>query len=196
LRLTEEAELGIYRAPRGSSDFEQRYVGSVGCLTWTAEGIYACTLEAHTGFSLGLIRNTDFELGRPAELEPLLRLGDVVGAIECEACSTGAICRDYWYAACQGWGRADCLELRADECSAGAGGTSSAGAPATDGFGGAGGGAPDAGGTAGQVSAGARGEELRARGGCACRSMGGGSSAGAGIACILLLVRARRRRRR
>jgi hypothetical protein len=115
-RLTDPDALGIYRAPKGSSAFEKRYTGSVGCLSWTERGIYVCTHESQTGFSLGLIDQTDFDLDRPPELEPLLLLADVVGPIECEACSSGALCPSYWQSACQGWGRDDCNELTSPVC--------------------------------------------------------------------------------
>ena len=110
-RSTDPAALGIYRAVKGSSDFEKRYAGSIGCLTWTAQGLYACTLETQTGFSLGLTTNTDFDLAAPAELTPLLRLQDVVGPLECPACSSGSICRNYWQSSCESWGRTDCQSL-------------------------------------------------------------------------------------
>ncbi|HKY38255.1 MAG TPA: hypothetical protein VJN18_20070 [Polyangiaceae bacterium] len=191
LRSTDEEALGIYRAPKGSSRFERRYAGSVGCLTWTGEGIYACTLEADTGFSLGLFRETDFDLNATAELEALLRLEDVLGPIECEACRTGDICRDYWYAACSGWGRADCEVLRSSECSA----AGAAGAPATDQSGGAGGDAPDpAGATAGQVGADAGADAVTPRGGCACRAERSDASSCAWFLALLLIQYARRRR--
>jgi len=195
LRLIDEDALGIYRAPAGSSDFERRYAGSVACLTWTGEGIYACTLEADTGFSLGLITETDFDLSQPAELEPLLRLDDVAGPIECEACATGDICRDYWYAACSGWGRMDCEVLRSSDCAEGG----AAGAPATDQPGGAGGDASAAGGAAaGQVGSGAAtsADEVVPRGGCSCRAGAGAASSSVWFALLLMLRRATRRRAR
>jgi hypothetical protein len=115
-RMTDLDALGIYRAPKGSSAFEKRYAGSVGCLSWTEQGLYVCTHERQTGFSLGLIEQTDFDLARPPELRPLLVLADVVGPIECEACSTGAVCPRYWQSTCQGWGREDCDELSSPVC--------------------------------------------------------------------------------
>jgi MYXO-CTERM domain-containing protein len=197
LRLIDEQALGMYRAPKGSSEFEQRYAGAVGCLTWTTEGIYVCTLEAHTGFSLGLIAETDFDLSGPAELEPLLRLNDVAGPIECEVCQAGDICRDYWYAACSAWGRADCTVLKSSVCSeAGAGG-----APATEQPGGAGGDAPAGGASAaGQGAAAdstggvAATDGARPRGGCACRANSKDASSSAWLVLLLLLRRATRRR--
>jgi hypothetical protein len=115
-RVTDPDALGIYRAPKGSSAFVKRYAGAVGCLSWTEQGIYACTHEGQTGFSLGLIEQTDFDLARPPELEPLLMLADVIGPIECEACSTGAVCPSYWQSTCQAWGREDCDELTSPVC--------------------------------------------------------------------------------
>jgi hypothetical protein len=117
-RLTDPEALGIYRAPKGSSAFEKRYTGSVGCLSWTERGIYVCTHESQTGFSLGLIEQTDFDLARPPQLEALLVLADVVGPLECDACSSGAACPSYWQSTCQGWGRDDCDELSSPVCHA------------------------------------------------------------------------------
>jgi hypothetical protein len=185
-RVVDQAALGIYRAPKGSSSFEMRYAGPVGCLTWTGEGVYACTMEADTGFSLGLIRDTDFDLASPASFEPLVRLRDVAGPIECEACASGDMCRDYWKATCNSWGRDDCLELKASECSneAGAAGAPTAG-NATGGVGpapGASGGLQNAADVAGS------------RGGCACRLREGHSSAQSLMAVIALAAMARFRR--
>ncbi|HEX2871505.1 MAG TPA: MYXO-CTERM sorting domain-containing protein [Polyangiaceae bacterium] len=152
-RLTESDALGIYRAPKGSHQFEKRYAGSVGCLTWTEQGLYVCTLEADTGFSLGLATDTDFDLDGPANLQPLLRLQDVLGPLECPACTSGSICRNYWESTCQSWGRTDCeslLPTEADAC-AGAGGESNAG------------------GAAGEAAAKPPTVPLVAGGGCSCR---------------------------
>lgn len=110
-RLTDANALGIYRAPKGSNAFEKRYTGSVGCLTWTAQGLYVCSLEAETGFSLGFTPNADFDLQAPANLQPLLRLQDVLGPLDCAANTSGAICRNYWESTCQSWGRTDCESL-------------------------------------------------------------------------------------
>jgi MYXO-CTERM domain-containing protein len=107
-RLTDARALGIYRAQKGSSDFEQRYTGSIGCLTWTAQGVYACTLEAETGFSLALAANADFALAKSTAFTPLLRLKDVVGPLDCPAASSGSICKAYWPSTCESWGRKDC----------------------------------------------------------------------------------------
>jgi hypothetical protein len=58
--------------------------------------LYACTLEADTGFSLGLLPNVDFEMAGPLAFRPLLRLQDVLGPVECAACASSGICRNYW----------------------------------------------------------------------------------------------------
>lgn len=122
-RVTDPNVLGIYRAAKGSGDFEKRYAGSIGCLTWTANGLYACTLEAETGFSLGVTANVDFDLEAPADFQSLLRLADVLGPLECPTCSSGAVCRNYWETTCQSWGRSDCVALSpAAPCGGSAGG--------------------------------------------------------------------------
>jgi MYXO-CTERM domain-containing protein len=189
-RVTDPAALGIYRAAKGSSTFERRYAGSVGCLTWTQRGVYVCAHESEAGFSLGLIEQTDFRLASPPELEPLLVLADVTGPIECQACSAGAVCQNYWQSTCQGWGRSDCAELRAPVCHDAAEG--GAGGQAHD-VGAAGAGAASASGV--PSSAGESSRELSgARGGCACRA-GGEAENGPLPVLLALLARARRRKR-
>ena len=112
-RLTDPAALGIYRALKGTSDFEKIYDGSIGCLTFTEQGLYACTLEAETGYSLGLATDTDFDAAAPS-FKPLLSLKDVAGPVECPACSRSSICQNYWQSACESWGRSDCVSLIPD----------------------------------------------------------------------------------
>lgn len=176
-RLTDASALGIYRAPKGSNAFEKLYAGSVGCLTWTAQGLYVCTLEADTGFSLGLVTDTEFDLGAPADLQPLLRLQDVLGPLQCGACTSGSICRNYWESTCQSWGRTDCeslLPTQVDAC-AGAGGESGAGGAGAEG------------------TVKPQTEPLAAGGGCSCR-MEPRTQASARWALGLTLVFALRRR--
>ena len=179
-RLTDLDALGIYRAPKGSSAFEKRYAGSVGCLSWTEQGIYVCTHESQTGFSLGLIEQTDFDVARPPELEPLLVLADVVGPIECEACSTGAACPSYWQSTCQGWGREDCDELTSPVC------RGEGGAAGLEPIGGA---ASEPGGGAAVAPRGNSGAS-----GCSCRVVPARSTlAGSVLAGLALLARRRAR---
>jgi hypothetical protein len=178
-RVTDPNALGIHRAAKGSSDFSRRYAGSVGCLTWTAQGLYVCTHEADTEFSLGLISATDFELDAPPSVEPLLRLSDVVGPLGCDACSAGAVCQSYWPSVCQSWGRSDCEPPAGGVCSAEGG--------AAAGSEGSGGDAPSEGG-------GGAGAADEARSGCACRAAS--RSAPLPSAWLLLSLPALARRRR
>lgn len=183
-RYTDPAALGIYRAAKGSSDFQKRYAGSVGCLTWNERGVYVCTDEYATGFALSLFDAASFDVMPAVQVQPLLRVADVAGPIECAACSTGAVCASYWLSTCQSWGRMDCDERVRPDCSpaGGAGGALSEAA--------AGAAEPIAGGTAspaGQSSL----EPTTPRGGCACR----GSSTSPNnwsAALLLLLLRVRR----
>jgi MYXO-CTERM domain-containing protein len=179
-RYTDPAALGIYRGPKASSDLQMRYAGSVGCVTWSERGVYVCTDEYATGFSLGLFEPASFDVMAPVQVEPLLVLADVAGPIECPACSTGAACASYWLSTCQSWGRMDCDERIRPACSAGgadgAGGASEAAAGASE---------PSAGGnasSAGQSSL----EPMAPRGGCACRA--GSASPNNGFAALLLLL--------
>jgi MYXO-CTERM domain-containing protein len=184
-RYTDPAALGIYRAAKGSSDFDMRYAGSVGCVTWSERGIYVCTDERETGFSLGLFETSSFDVVAAVQVEPLLMLADVAGPIECAACATGAVCASYWLSTCQSWGRMDCDERVRPVClpDGGAGGaTSEAAAGAAE---------PNSGGAgdwAGQSSL----EPIAARGGCACR--GGPASANSWTAALLVLLIGARRR--
>ncbi len=127
-RILDPEALGIYRATKGSAEFSKLYAGSIGCLTWTTAGIYACTHEVHTGFSLGLSATADFSLEAPPRFEPLLRLRNVAGPIECAACTAGASCASYWLSTCQSWGRDDCEQLEPNTCSQTGGAGGSAGA--------------------------------------------------------------------
>jgi hypothetical protein len=179
-RLTAADALGIYHAAKGSGDFRKRYAGGVGCLTWTAHGLYVCTLEADTGFSLGLIRSIDFELARPVKPSPLLRLRDVVGPVPCPACTSSAVCANYWESTCQSWGRTDCqshLPPTGDSC----GGATGEGGVANPSGGTSEGGATSEGGDGGDgevANGGARQRNLVPRGaGCACRATRTPSSA-------------------
>jgi hypothetical protein len=124
-RLTDPAALGIYRAPKGTSDFEKIYDGSIGCLTFTGAGLYACTLEADTGYTLGLATDTDFSVTALPSFKPLLRLKDVAGPVQCPGCSGSRVCQNYWQSACESWGRNDCESLipEAPQVCGGAGGS-------------------------------------------------------------------------
>lgn len=191
-RYTDPAALGVYRGPKGSSDFQLRYAGSVGCLTWSAGGVYVCTHELETGFSLGLFEPSSFDVTARTQVEPLLVLAEVEGPIECPACSSGAVCASYWLSTCQSWGREDCDDRIRPACLSEGG--------ADPGAGGEGGGGGGGGGGAKEVTAGGassssgRGslEPKVPRGGCAYRSSVLGPTSW--VAVLLLLSLALRRR--
>jgi hypothetical protein len=94
-RSTRAEELGIYRATSDRLEFEQVVTGSVSCLRWSGQGLYACFDAKHvdlgTGFALGFAENAAFDSlrGPPvaaAELfTGLLRLEDVRGPLACNA---------------------------------------------------------------------------------------------------------------
>jgi hypothetical protein len=175
-RLVDQDALGIYRASKGSGEFRQLYTGSVGCLTWTDQGLYVCTHEADTAFTLGLARDTDFDADTPASFEPLLVLADVAGPLTCAACDSGAVCSRYWESTCQTFGRKDCTALPVSErCEAESGGASGV--------------ANVEGGTPAETATRALG------GGCGCRLAGSESTQqGWALAALLLLVRRASRR--
>jgi hypothetical protein len=177
-RLVDPDALGIYRAPKGSSKFRKLYAGSVGCLTWSDRGLYVCTHEADTAFSLGLARDTSFDADAPPSFQPLLVLADVVGPLTCEACDSGAVCPSYWEATCQTFGRDDCTALpaRADRCESEGGGAGGNAANVD-------GGAP--------AEAGRVGETRALGGGCGCRLARSKSAQSVWglLALLLMLVR-------
>lgn len=183
-RYTDAAALGIYRGVKGSSDFQIRYTGSVGCLTWSERGIYVCTDELETGFSLGLFEPSSFDVTARAQAQPLLALADVVGPSECPACSAGATCASYWLSTCQSWGRADCDDRVRPTCLADGGA-----APGAAGEAAAGAAEPTAGGAASSASPSSLANTPR--GGCACRSSSTGPNGWAAI-WLLLGLEARR----
>lgn len=57
LRPVNREELGIYRASTSDHQFTRVHEGHVGCLTWTAAGLYVCTSEFYQGFELGLSKD-------------------------------------------------------------------------------------------------------------------------------------------
>jgi hypothetical protein len=94
-RSTLADELGIYRATSAALEFEQVVTGSVSCLRWSSQGLYACFDAKHadlgTGFALGFAEAVELDslLAPPvaaAELfTGLLRLEDVRGPLACNA---------------------------------------------------------------------------------------------------------------
>ena len=108
-RVTDPDTLGIYRAPAATSGFQKVLASPVSCLTWTEQGVYACTAQGELGFALGLTAPASLEPEAAAPFTPLLSLLDVKGPLACPACSSGARCSEFWEATCSAWGRTDCM---------------------------------------------------------------------------------------
>lgn|GEM_PF-3014184 len=210
-RVVDADALGIYRAQAGTDGFQKVLDGPVSCLTWSPEGVYACTGQAQRGFALGFAAPDDLKANVSATLTPLLSLLDVHGPLDCPACTSGARCGEYWRSTCEAWGRTDCETLAtaaggAAECPAaagrdasgaggegrgGAGGTGGAGEPVTGQ-----GGVPTSSGSAtaaGTAPAGASASEHE-RSGCGCRAAGSAHTSGLAVLALLGLGLATRRR--
>jgi photosystem II stability/assembly factor-like uncharacterized protein len=96
-------QLGIFKSATDSFAFERVFSGHVGCLTWTARGLYICASQHFDGFELGFSPQADFAPGA-ACITPLLRLPEVKGPLECPAGTSGAACNANWIAACTAFG--------------------------------------------------------------------------------------------
>jgi hypothetical protein len=147
------AALGIYRARADDHMFSKIFEGPVSCLTWTENGVYACTSQSVHGFALGFAENADFELATSDPLTPLLDLPSVAGPLECDPSSLGAACGEDW--------STNCAVLGA--CDGGMAGSASGGSAGNGASGSAGNGAL---GTAG--TSGAETDESS----CGCRAVG------------------------
>jgi MYXO-CTERM domain-containing protein len=189
-RLTDPDALGIYRGPKTGGPLVKTFAGSVGCLSWTEQGIYLCTHEIDTGYSLGLIDDVTFDLRAPPEVEPLLVLADVRGPIVCPECSSGAVCQAYWLPTCQSWGRTDCVGLDPPRCETDGGAAGQTGVSVT----------PDAGEASASGGApsfdGLEQPGPLPRGGCACRATPEAAANTYSLLSALLLALLRRRSRR
>ncbi|HEY6078677.1 MAG TPA: hypothetical protein VIW29_07730 [Polyangiaceae bacterium] len=178
----EPEQTGLYRARVAdllsdavdpATAFEKVFAGSVTCLRWTAQGLYACLSQAEQGFELGRAADAEFSLDVKQPFEPLLDLHRVL-PLSCDSDTAAATCvTDENY----GWPFV-CTKLEADcsygQSAGGAGGEPSAPAPSES----AGqGGAP---GRAGAISQGGDAvenvdpgsvprREKATDGGCACR---------------------------
>jgi photosystem II stability/assembly factor-like uncharacterized protein len=91
--------LGIFRSAVADPQFERSYAGPVTCLTWTANGLYACTAQVEQNFALGFVDNTALGQGGPLKLAPLLDLSTVHGP-SCCASPQGGLCDAAWLATC------------------------------------------------------------------------------------------------
>lgn len=200
-RLVEASGLGLYRGSAESGAFQHLFVGSISCLTWTPNAIYACTSQVEQGFALATIDEASLVLGEYPSFHPLLDLFEVKGSLECAACSSLAACAEDWRATCLGWGRQDCEAAGGSpalpDCAAvaGAAGATQGGQSAND----AGGDQQARGGTGtqggrGVVTAGAVSSTDREGAGCSC-SGPRGQAAPASVALPLLLALSGLRRR-
>jgi hypothetical protein len=163
-RLVDPSALGLYRASTRDHVFTKIYDGSVSCLTWTHNGLYACTSQAERGFALGFADNADFDLASAEPFTPLLDLETVSGPLECPEGSSAAVCRESWPATCALF----------ESCDAGVAGSSGSGT---------GSGGTSAGSRASGAS-GAASSSSKADSSCGCRSAGATKSTGALIAAL------------
>jgi hypothetical protein len=117
-RRTEASVLGVYRASAGTSTFEQLFVGPISCLTWTSDGIFACTSAADLGFSLGLADPEKLMGGDTAPFTAVLSLVDNVAPLTCRGCQSTLRCSRSWPSTCASWGRSDCYVPRQESSEA------------------------------------------------------------------------------
>lgn len=98
--------LGIYRASATDLTFTRVYDEHIGCLSWTDQGIFACTSllvearihgEITIPFDLGFRAAPDFTLGDTNALTPTFTFSEVRGELSCGSASTaGTLCPDFW----------------------------------------------------------------------------------------------------
>lgn len=112
-----------------ASKLTKIFAGSVTCLRWTEQGLYACLAQAEQGFELGRASDAEFSLADAQPFAPLLDLRALT-PLSCDAESSAATCLDDpnlgWPAVCSKLG-ADCA---AASGAAGAEGASGAESPA------------------------------------------------------------------
>lgn len=82
---------GLWTAPTSTLAFTKVSALGIRCLTWTDQGLFACTDQYRDGFAAGL--STD----GGKTFSPLLNLQTLCGPLACDpASSTGKICPDLW----------------------------------------------------------------------------------------------------
>jgi hypothetical protein len=173
------AALGIYRASTTDHAFSKIYEGSVSCLSWTENGLYACTSQSERGFALGFAESANFDLDTQNPFTPLLDLTSVAGPLDCPTSSSGAACAEDW--------PTNCAVLEA--CDAGTAGSGGSGGASSGGSGAAGSGASGAGPTT---------TPEKSESSCGCRAAGGRERKdllAALLVAALSLVRRRSRKR-
>jgi MYXO-CTERM domain-containing protein len=102
------------------------------CLTWTAQGLYACANEFTDGFTLGLSSD------QGKTFTPLMHLRDLCGPLACGAAtSAGKTCPELWGATQLSLGGASCAsDGGVDGGGTGGGGGSGSGGSSSSGGGG------------------------------------------------------------
>jgi hypothetical protein len=148
---------GIFKSATDTFAFEPVFSGRIGCLAWTARGVYICASQHFDGFELALLPDADFNAAAKC-IVPLLRLPDVKGPLECPAGTSGTACNANWIAACTVFGACTDAGSNAGKCvgdDASTGGAEDAG--------------PDGGGLPPPPPVVASGQD----GGCGCRARSG-----------------------
>jgi hypothetical protein len=187
--------LGIFKSATDAFAFEPVFSGHIGCLAWTARGVYLCGSQHFDGFELAFLPDADFAT-EAACITPLLRLSDVKGPLVCPAGTTGKACDANWVAACAIFGT--CTDAGAGTTGGCVGDDGSAGGRG-DAAGGSGDAAPD-GAADGADSASDRPPPVGSGGGgnCGCHTGAGAHRPPvvvALLASVAVLCRRRHRRR-
>jgi MYXO-CTERM domain-containing protein len=86
----EKADLGLWSAPAGTSDFTQDHAAHISCLTFVGNDLYACTSQFQDGFELGVSK----DLGKT--YEKVMELGHVTPLICPAGTATGDKCAAPW----------------------------------------------------------------------------------------------------
>jgi hypothetical protein len=101
--LSLPGRFGIFKSATDAFAFEPVFSAHVGCLTWTARGVYVCASQHFDGFELGFSPDADFGTEGSC-ITPLLRLPDVKGPLACSTGTMGTACNANWAVACTQFG--------------------------------------------------------------------------------------------
>lgn len=137
------AQSGLYRLrtadllanpATAASKLTKIFAGSVTCLRWTEQGLYACLAQAEQGFELGRADDAEFSLSDQQPFTPLLDLRALT-PLGCDAESSAAKCWSDpnlgWPAVCEKLG-ADCTPTLGAAGAAGSTGTAGASSSASE----------------------------------------------------------------
>jgi MYXO-CTERM domain-containing protein len=176
-RVVDLGAVGLYKSATTDFSFTKIFEGSITCLTWTAQGLYACTPQQETGFEVGRAESADFTLSNAAPFEALLRFADVRGPLDCPACTTGAGCGTDWEEQCDLFSACDVMPNLPPSNDCPEGGAPGMGGGASTGTGGGSGGSmtTTSGGSSGNMDAGIAGTPATGAAadtdGCGCRAV-------------------------